>query len=465
MEVLLLGTGAADGWPNPWCTCASCGWARRTGVVRSHTAALLDRTVLVDCGPDVPRQADRAGVGLAGVRAVVLTHGHWDHTGPAALLTRAWAGRAEPLQLLGPSSALEQCRHWIARADPVELVALEPGDKTDVAGFQVRALAANHLGSDADQLAADALLYDITGPDGSRLLYATDTAFPPEPTMQAVAGAAYDIVLLDQTFGTVTDHGTGHLDLTTFPAVVAALRANGAVTAATDVVAVHLGHRNPAGTALHERLAAAGARAVPDLTVLVAGDRPVQDPPATRRMLLLGGARSGKSIAAERLMAALGPQVTVQYVATAPQSPHDPEWVTRVGAHQARRPAAWTTTETLDVAGVLRAAGPGEPVLVDCLSLWLAGVLDASGIWHLPAGSDEHDRALLEITAAIDELSLAVRDTAAHVALVSNEVGSGVVPEHASGRLYRDLLGALNAQVAAGCDEVRLVVAGRSVAL
>ncbi|HEY7857331.1 MAG TPA: MBL fold metallo-hydrolase, partial [Candidatus Nanopelagicales bacterium] len=91
MEVLLLGTGAADGWPNPWCTCVSCAWARRTGAVRSHTAALVDGTLLLDCGPDVPRQADRAGVGLCEVRAVLLTHGHWDHTGPAALLTRAWA--------------------------------------------------------------------------------------------------------------------------------------------------------------------------------------------------------------------------------------------------------------------------------------------------------------------------------------------------------------------------------------
>jgi adenosylcobinamide kinase/adenosylcobinamide-phosphate guanylyltransferase len=465
MEVLLLGTGAADGWPNPWCTCVSCAWARRTGAVRSHTAALVDGTLLLDCGPDVPRQADRAGVGLCEVRAVLLTHGHWDHTGPAALLTRAWAGRREPLELLGPESALAQCRQWIGPDDPVDTVPLRPGDKVDVAGIQVLALAANHRGRDGDQLAADALLFDLTTADGSRLLYATDTATLPETTMAAVSGAAYDIVLLDETFGTVTDHGTGHLDLTTFAGVVADLRANGAVTAATDVVAVHLGHRNPTGVALDRELAAAGARAVPDLTYLVAGDRPARDATGPRRTLLLGGARSGKSREAERRLAALGPDVRVRYVATASVPPDDPEWAARIATHRARRPPAWSTTQTLDVAGVLRSAAPGEPLLVDCLSLWLAGTLDTSDLWRHVDGGNEHARALAEVAAAVDDLVLAVRDTAAHVVLVSNEVGAGVVPEHASGRLYRDLLGSLNTRIAAVCDEVCLVVAGRCVTL
>lgn len=465
MEVLLLGTGAADGWPNPWCTCASCAWARASGAVRSHTAALIDRTLLVDCGPDVPRQADRAGVGLSEVRAVLLTHGHWDHTAPAALLTRSWAGRREPLQLLSPPSALEQCRQWVGPHDPVRFEPLEPGDEADVAGCHVVALAAAHLGPDGDPVAAEALLYDITGADGHRVLYATDTAALPEPTMRALAGAAYDIVLLDETFGTVTDHGTGHLDLASFPAVVAGLRACGAVTPATDVVAVHLGHRNPAGSALDRELAAAGARAVPDLTCLRVGAAPTTDTLPPHRTLLLGGARSGKSHEAERIMAALGPQTKVRYVATSSPSPEDPEWVARVAAHQARRPATWTTTETFDVAGVLRTADRGEPVLVDCLALWLAGQLDASGLWCLGEDSEDRARALTEVASAVDELVLAVRDTSAQVVLVSNEVGSGVVPEHSSGRLYRDLLGALNSRVAAVSDEVRLVVAGRSVAL
>jgi adenosylcobinamide kinase/adenosylcobinamide-phosphate guanylyltransferase len=464
MELVLLGTGAADGWPNPWCTCASCAWARRAGVLRTHTSVLLDRVLLLDCGPDVPRQADRAGTGLAAVQAVLLSHGHWDHTGAAALLMRSWAQRREPLQLLGPPSALELCRHWVGPDDPVLMVPLAAGDKTSVAGTAVVALAASHRGNDADPLAADALLYDLTSADGSRLLYATDTAALPPATMDAVAGAAYDVVLLDETFGTVTDHGSGHLDLASFASQVARLRENGAITTRTEVLAVHLGHRNPPGDRLERELAAAGARAVPDLTRLTVGDRAGSAVP-TRRTLLLGGARSGKSGQAEARMRALRPAAPVTYVATSGQRPDDAEWAQRLAAHRARRPADWVTQETTDVAAVLRAAAPGAPVLVDCLSLWLAEALDAAGTWQHEPGTGGRERSLRQVAAAVADLVAAVRDTAAYVVLVSNEVGAGVVPEHDSGRVYRDLLGTLNADLAAVCDEVCLVVAGRCLPL
>src|ERR1700749_2084693 len=93
------------------------------------------------------------------------------------------------------------------------------------------------------------------------------------------------------------------------------------------------------------------------------------------RVLVLGGARSGKSVTAERLLAA---RDRVDYVATGGRAaPADLEWAARVRAHQQRRPAHWVTLETLDLAQVL--AGPeltardrATPVLVDCLSTWLA---------------------------------------------------------------------------------------------
>ena len=405
MEVLLLGTGSADGWPNPWCGCASCSWARADpGRVRTHTAALLDGTVLVDCGPDVPRQADRAGVGLASVRAVLLTHGHWDHADPAALLTRAWAGRREPLQLLGPPSALARFADWrgptgAGLADGIELVELRPGAEAEVAGYRVRALAAAHIDREPhptpDAVTAEALAYDVTGPDGTRLLYATDTGPLPSATLDAAAGAAYDLVLLDETFGTVADHGTGHLDLGTFPLVLAELRRRGAVTSTTEVVAVHLGHNNPPGPDLDRRLAGWGARTVPDLTRLTL--QPGSDEgghlrpgrPA-RRELVLGGARSGKSRYAESRLAA-APAVT--YVATGGARDGDAEWAARVAAHRARRPAAWRTVETTDVAACLRAAGPGTAVLVDCLALWLTAVLDDAGAWD-PGPAESRPGAL-----------------------------------------------------------------------
>src|SRR5271155_5616589 len=100
------------------------------------------------------------------------------------------------------------------------------------------------------------------------------------------------------------------------------------------------------------------------------------------RVLILGGARSGKSVTAERMLAA---RERVDYVACGPAADGtDPSWAERVRLHRERRPAHWTTVETLDLAALLTEAGPAReavPVLVDCLSTWLAGVMDDCGLW------------------------------------------------------------------------------------
>jgi phosphoribosyl 1,2-cyclic phosphodiesterase len=252
VHVRLLGTGAADGWPNPWCSCASCTAARARGELRGQTSVLVDGAVLLDLSPALPP----GGVPLAGVHTVLVTHDHPDHCAPFALLWRHWVLPAEPLAIVGPAGVLEACRPWLAPDAPVSLVAVEPGDRLHCRGYDVRVLPADHE--------VPTVLYDLTAPDGARLLYATDTGPLPEAAVQALAGASLDLVLLEETFGDVRDHGTGHLDLGTFPTQLDRLRAVGAVTGATDVVAVHLGHHNPPGPVLAERLGQHGARALPD---------------------------------------------------------------------------------------------------------------------------------------------------------------------------------------------------------
>ena len=167
--------------------------------------------------------------------------------------------------------------------------------------------------------------------------------------------------------------------------------------------------------------------------------------------LVLGGARSGKSSWAE---AQLRDREGVVYVATSLVPKNDPEWAGRVELHRNRRSAAWRTVETLDVAAVLREDDP-TPVLVDCLALWLARVLDDVDAWEAP---EDQWRPALEHW--VGELEAAVQATGREVVLVSNEVGSGVVPATASGRMYRDELGRLNARIGAACDELWLSVAG-----
>ncbi len=436
MELLLLGTGSADGWPNPFCSCASCAAARTAGEVRGHTAVLVDGTLLLDCGPEAPRAAERFGQSLRDVRAILLTHDHPDHVGPAALLWRRWAGSADRLELIGPPAALATCRDWIGPGDPVELRPVGPGDRLEISGYDVRVVPAAHE--------RDTVLYDIAAAGGGRLLYATDTGPLPAAAYEAVRSAAYDVVLLEETFGDWTMHGTQHLDLTTFPTAVSELRRVGAVTPTTDVVAIHLGHRNPPTPELARRLHHWGTRVVPDGTIVNTGPRaPTSLRPATRRVLLLGGARSGKSVEAERRFAA-EPQVT--YVATSILNPEDEEWVARVDAHRARRPPHWTTIETTELTPLLREAT--GPVLVDCLTLWLGALLDSP-----------------DLRTHIDQLVDAWRSTVANVIAVSNEVGAGVVPATESGRRFRDELGRLNARIAAESDEVALMVAGKVVRL
>lgn len=167
--------------------------------------------------------------------------------------------------------------------------------------------------------------------------------------------------------------------------------------------------------------------------------------------LVLGGARSGKSSWAE---AQFEDYEAVDYVATSLVPHDDPEWSARVELHRSRRPATWRTMETIDIAAVLREDNEA-PVLVDCLALWLARVLDDVDAWQ---AAEDQWRPALE--AHVDDLVDAIRETRRDVVLVSNEVGSGVVPGTASGRLYRDELGRLNARVGASCDELWLCVGG-----
>ena len=164
--------------------------------------------------------------------------------------------------------------------------------------------------------------------------------------------------------------------------------------------------------------------------------------------LVLGGARSGKSRYAEGVITALPPawQRPWTYVATAQAG--DAEMAERIAAHRARRGPNWKTVEAPRDLPVALKSAPG-PVLVDCLTLWLSNLM-------LAEADIEAETALLEQALAV---------AAAPVALVANEVGSGVVPEYPLGRRFRDLQGLLNQRIAARADRVVLVVAGIPLAV
>jgi adenosylcobinamide kinase / adenosylcobinamide-phosphate guanylyltransferase len=163
--------------------------------------------------------------------------------------------------------------------------------------------------------------------------------------------------------------------------------------------------------------------------------------------LVLGGARSGKSTHAERLVAGTlhgaAPQPAV-YIATAQAG--DVEMATRIMAHRSRRGANWTTLEEPLKLGeaILAARAHRQPVLVDCLTLWLSNLMHA--------GED--------LDEATDELLRALDGFAAPLVFVSNEVGLGIVPDTPLGRAFRDSQGRLNMRMADRADRVILMTAG-----
>lgn len=168
--------------------------------------------------------------------------------------------------------------------------------------------------------------------------------------------------------------------------------------------------------------------------------------------LVLGGARSGKSRLAEVLAARSGAPVI--YVATAEAG--DAEMQARIAAHRARRPAGWRTVEApRDVAAALAQveAPPRSVVLLDCLTLWLSNLM-------LAEPSPDEVRLLTRATHELEAVLALVEARSWALVVVSNEVGSGIVPAYPLGRLYRDVAGWLNQWLAARAARVWLAVAG-----
>ena len=164
---------------------------------------------------------------------------------------------------------------------------------------------------------------------------------------------------------------------------------------------------------------------------------------------LLGGARSGKSARATELASRWnGP---VSFIATG--EPGDEEMAERISRHRAERPREWETIEEpLELEAALSRVPPEHAVVVDCLSLWVANLLES--------GKDD------EMVGAASERAAAVaRKRSSPTIVVSNEVGLGVVPPSPLGRRYRDVLGRVNAHWAAVADEAAFIVAGRALQL
>jgi len=172
-------------------------------------------------------------------------------------------------------------------------------------------------------------------------------------------------------------------------------------------------------------------------------------------ILITGGARSGKSLFAEKYATAQGKSVA--YIATA--QIYDQEMESRVARHRQRRAESWQTFESPYDAdqAIQQAAIQGQVILLDCLTLYTSNLLLSP---NTPNGPEEKYQYIMK---EIDKLLVSARASQAIVLFVTNEVGMGIVPDNALARQYRDIAGMVNQKVAACADEVYLVVSGLAV--
>lgn len=168
-------------------------------------------------------------------------------------------------------------------------------------------------------------------------------------------------------------------------------------------------------------------------------------------VFVTGGARSGKSTAA--VEAARSTSKPVTFVATATAG--DDEMADRIARHRAERPADWATIEAaMDLSPAIAGADPTACVLVDCLSLWVSNLLLA-----------DDGLTVTSLDRALDAVVTACRARTGPTIVVSNEVGSGIVPDNQLARAYRDLLGRANQRICREADAAYLTVAGRLLPL
>jgi phosphoribosyl 1,2-cyclic phosphate phosphodiesterase len=254
MELTLLGTAAAEGWPAPFCRCPQCQEARRRGGVniRTRSGALIDQDLKIDFCADTLVQMQRLGRCLDAVRAIVFTHQHCDHVAPDEL---RWmmppftqTPPPQPIAVYGNAEVLSMLRRGLGdnfiepRLQLHEMQALQP--VTTPAGDTIVPLPADHV--------AGAFVLRITRADGKSIFYGHDSGLYPQATLDALAGGKpVDIALFDCTSGGVQTANRGHMDLRGVVQMIQTLRERGTVTDSTQLIATHFSHN---GGLLHEEL-------------------------------------------------------------------------------------------------------------------------------------------------------------------------------------------------------------------
>jgi phosphoribosyl 1,2-cyclic phosphate phosphodiesterase len=265
MILTVLGTAAAEGYPNPFCRCKNCERARALGgpSLRKRCAALINDDLLIDLGPDLIAASAMHGRSLAGLRYCLQTHAHSDHLDASHFLSRSpeygvpdaprlhwyasaataqWAARSLEADL-GPAGLLDP---EVGERLNLQIHLIEALQSFTVGPYQVTAFPANH------DPGVEPLLYAIEA-DGRSIFYGTDTATLSEETWRAFheRKLRFDVMVLDHTYGP-DEPGSDHLSAQQLIEHAARMREESLLAADARVLATHLAH---AGNPVHPELA------------------------------------------------------------------------------------------------------------------------------------------------------------------------------------------------------------------
>lgn len=242
MSLRFLGTGAAEGFPAPFCHCHNCEAARRSGGrdLRRRSSLLVNDDLLIDLGPDAFQAFQQFGLRADRLTTVLFTHSHGDHIAPGEFVYRTPGFISEtalpPMTVYGPQDALDLVAAvLLPRLEDANLT-LQPvhgGDAFTAGEYEVVALPAIH-GSDS----MECLVY-LVGRHGRRFLYATDTGPLPDATWDLIAANPPQLAIVDSTMGTIASDK--HMGISQVMETAARLRSLAGDD--TRVIAHHFSHQ------------------------------------------------------------------------------------------------------------------------------------------------------------------------------------------------------------------------------
>lgn len=259
---IFLGTGAAQGFPCPYCKCPTCEDARRLGgrAVKSRSDFLIDEKNIIDFGPDVYWQFMSNGLVMDGIENIFLTHSHEDHIAVSEL--GVIANRKHTLEkpvsvnMYGPKAALEVVKRVAVSyvnndgntdENPyfkhIKFCPLEPFVAIETGGIKVTPIMSSHLGYGKDELGFNY----IVEKNGKTMLYASDTGWYGDDTWEFLKNSdlKFDYVIMENTYGSdarniVKPYATGHLNTANFIKMLEKMAEFGCMTCETPVYAIHL---------------------------------------------------------------------------------------------------------------------------------------------------------------------------------------------------------------------------------